>query len=148
MSEYFGQGIPWVKSGDLPDGPITKTDEQITQLGLDNSAAKQMPPGTICMALCGATIGKLGTMTFVAATNQATANLVPTEHALAERDCRDDEPASVLLERIRIRRRQPARPQPSAIKWPASAGVNPESRPAGGPAWHAQTRLNPSCRDR
>lgn len=77
--EYFGQGIPWVKSGDLPDGPIIKTDEQITQLGLDNSTAKLMPPGTICMALYGATIGKLGTMTFEAATNQATANLVPDE---------------------------------------------------------------------
>ncbi|MEI8213090.1 MAG: restriction endonuclease subunit S, partial [Planctomycetota bacterium] len=77
--EYFGQGIPWVKSGDLPDGPITKTDEEITQLGLDNSAAKLMPPGTVCMALYGATIGKLGTMTFEAATNQATANLVPDE---------------------------------------------------------------------
>ena len=78
-SEYFGQGVPWVKSGDLPDGPITKSDEQITQLGLDSSAAKLMPPGTICMALYGATIGKLGTMTFEAATNQATANLVPDE---------------------------------------------------------------------
>ncbi len=77
--EYFGQGIPWVKSGDLPDGPITKTDEQITPLGLENSAAKLMPTGTICMALYGATIGKLGTMTFEAATNQATANLVPDE---------------------------------------------------------------------
>lgn len=80
--EYFGQGIPWVKSGDLPDGPITKTDEQITQLGLDNSAAKLMPPGTICMALYGATIGKLGTMTFEAATNQATANLIPDERVV------------------------------------------------------------------
>jgi type I restriction enzyme S subunit len=81
-SEYFGQGIRWVKSGDLPDGPITKTDEQITQLGLENSAAKLMPTGTICMALYGATIGKLGTMTFEAATNQATANLVPDERLI------------------------------------------------------------------
>jgi type I restriction enzyme S subunit len=80
--EYFGNGIPWVKSGDLPDGPITRTEEQITPLGLNNSAAKVMPPGTICMALYGATIGKLGTMTFEAATNQATANLIPDKRVV------------------------------------------------------------------
>jgi type I restriction enzyme S subunit len=75
--EFFGKGIPWVKSGDLPDGPIIKTEEQITQLGLQNSSAKLMPTGTISMALYGATIGKLGVMTYPAATNQACANVVP-----------------------------------------------------------------------
>jgi type I restriction enzyme S subunit len=75
--EYFGKGIPWVKSGDLPDGPILKTQEEITKDGLENSAAKLMPAGTISMALYGATIGKLGLMTFPAATNQACANVVP-----------------------------------------------------------------------
>src|SRR6478609_5919591 len=53
-SEYFGNGIPWVKSGDLPDGPILATDEQITKMGLDNCSAKVMPAGTISMALYGA----------------------------------------------------------------------------------------------
>jgi len=76
-SEHFGKGIPWVKSGDLPDGPITKTEEQITDLGLNNSSAKVLPPGTISLALYGATIGKLGVMTFPAATNQACANVEP-----------------------------------------------------------------------
>jgi hypothetical protein len=33
---------------------------------LENSSAKLMPPGTISMALYGATIGKLGVMTFPA----------------------------------------------------------------------------------
>ncbi|HAO79405.1 MAG TPA: hypothetical protein DCQ92_10605 [Verrucomicrobia subdivision 3 bacterium] len=75
--EFFGKGVPWVKSGDLPDGPILKTQEEITKLGLENSAAKLMPAGTISMALYGATIGKLGLMTFPAATNQACANVIP-----------------------------------------------------------------------
>jgi type I restriction enzyme S subunit len=66
-----------VKSGDLPDGPILKTEEEITELGLQNSSAKLMPAGTISMALYGATIGKLGLMTFPAATNQACANVIP-----------------------------------------------------------------------
>ena len=57
-SAYFGKGIPWVKSGDLPDGAITRTEEEITELGLNNSSAKVLPVGTICLALYGATIGK------------------------------------------------------------------------------------------
>ncbi len=75
--EYFGKGIPWVKSGDLPDGPILSTQEQITEIGLMNSSAKLLPKGTISLALYGATIGKLGVLTFQAATNQACANVVP-----------------------------------------------------------------------
>jgi type I restriction enzyme S subunit len=76
-ADYFGSGVPWVKSGDLPDGPILRTAEEITDLGLRNSSAKLMPVGTISMALYGATIGKLGVLTFPAATNQACANVVP-----------------------------------------------------------------------
>ncbi len=76
-AEYFGQGIPWIKSGDLPDGLIQGTEEQISELGLKNSSAKLMPSGTISIALYGATIGKLGVLTFPAATNQACANVNP-----------------------------------------------------------------------
>lgn len=75
--KFFGRGVSWVKSGDLKDGPIQRTDEEITKFGLDNSSAKLMPAGTISMALYGATIGKLGLMTFPAATNQACANVIP-----------------------------------------------------------------------
>ena len=80
--DYFGQGTPWVKSGDLPDGLIIRTEEQITDLGLKNSSAKLMPAGTISMALYGATIGKLGLLTFRAATNQACANVVPNKEVI------------------------------------------------------------------
>jgi len=75
--DYFGAGVPWVKSGDLPDGPLTRTEEQITEEGLANSSAKLLPKGTISIALYGATIGKLGILTFAAATNQACANVIP-----------------------------------------------------------------------
>lgn len=76
-TEFFGVGVPWVKSGDLKDGPIVKADESITKKGLENSNAKLMPKGTISLALYGATIGRVGLMTFPAATNQACANVVP-----------------------------------------------------------------------
>lgn len=81
-SEYFGDGVHWVKSGDLPDGEILTTSESITEVGLSNSSAKLMPEGTICLALYGATIGKLGIMTFPAATNQACANLIPDDRVV------------------------------------------------------------------
>ena len=81
-ADYFGQGIPWVKSGDLTDGLITRTEEQITVLGLKNSSAKLMPRGTISIALYGATIGKLGLLGFPAATNQACANVVPNKELI------------------------------------------------------------------
>jgi type I restriction enzyme S subunit len=80
--EFFGKGVPWVKSGDLPDGLILRTEEEITELGLQNSSAKLMPAGTISMALYGATIGKLGVMTFPAATNQACANIIPDKRSV------------------------------------------------------------------
>ena len=78
--EYFGKGTPWIKSGDLPDGPVVKTDEEITKIGLQNSTDKLYPIGTVSMALYGATIGKLGILTFPAATNQACANVIPNNN--------------------------------------------------------------------
>jgi len=72
--EYFNGNIPWIKSGDLPDGHITSTEEKITKEGLDSCSAKILPKGTISIALYGATIGKLGILDFESSTNQACAN--------------------------------------------------------------------------
>jgi restriction endonuclease S subunit len=83
--QYFGGSIPWVKSGDLPDGPVVTTEETISEEGLVNSAAKILPPGTISMAMYGATIGKLGILTEQAATNQACANVVPNPEIIETR---------------------------------------------------------------
>ncbi len=82
--EYFGGPIPWVKSGDLPDGPIVHVSESLTSAGVANSAAKLLPAGTIAIALYGATIGRLGILTFPAATNQACACL-DVSHGLIDR---------------------------------------------------------------
>ena len=83
--EFFGKGIYWIKSGDLTDGLITQVEEQITQEGLENSSAKLLPVDTISIALYGATIGKLGILTFPAATNQACANVVPNKNLVTVR---------------------------------------------------------------
>lgn len=76
VTEYFGGKIPWVKSGDLNDGYVETTEETISAAGLANSAAKVLPPGTLSVALYGATIGRLGLLSMTAATNQACANCV------------------------------------------------------------------------
>jgi type I restriction enzyme S subunit len=59
-AEYFTGDIPWVKSGELPDGILTDVEECITKEAVANSSAKLFPAGTLLIALYGATVGKLG----------------------------------------------------------------------------------------
>ena len=68
---YYGGNIPWLKTGDLNDGLITNIPEKITEDAVANSSAKINPTGSILIAMYGATIGKLGILTFPATTNQA-----------------------------------------------------------------------------
>ena len=68
---YYGGTIPWLKTGDLNDGLITEIPEFITEEAVANSSAKLNPAGSVLIAMYGATIGKLGILTFPATTNQA-----------------------------------------------------------------------------
>ena len=68
---YYGGNIPWLKTGDLTDGLITDIPESITEEAVLNSSAKINPTGSVLIAMYGATIGKLGILTFPATTNQA-----------------------------------------------------------------------------
>jgi len=77
IEAYFKGTIPWVKSGELPDGPIIDIEEYITREAIENSSAKLFPQGTLLVALYGATVGKLGILTRQAATNQAVCAIFP-----------------------------------------------------------------------
>lgn len=77
MIDYYNGDIPWVKSGELKDGLITKCDEFITEAGLKNSSAKLFPKGTLLVAMYGANIGKTGVLDFDATTNQAVCAIFP-----------------------------------------------------------------------
>ena len=68
---YYGGNIPWLKTGDLNDGLISNIPESITEEAVANSSAKINPAGSVLIAMYGATIGKLGILTFPATTNQA-----------------------------------------------------------------------------
>src|SRR5262249_48246156 len=76
---YYGGTIAWVKSGELGDSAVMQTEEKITEQGLANSSAKVFPKGTLCIALYGATVGKLGILAINAATNQAVCGIFPSK---------------------------------------------------------------------
>lgn len=78
-SDYYGGQIRWVKSGELNDDLIRFTEENITELGLNESSAKIFASGTLLMAMYGATAGKVGILDFDAATNQAVCGIFPSE---------------------------------------------------------------------
>lgn len=69
--EYYKGNIPWLKTGDLNDGYIIDIPEKISQTALDETSVKLNPSGSVLIAMYGATIGKLGILTYPATTNQA-----------------------------------------------------------------------------
>ena len=69
--EYYGGTIPWLKTGDLNDGYIYDIPEYITEKALAETSVKLNPVGSILIAMYGATIGRVGMLTFPATTNQA-----------------------------------------------------------------------------
>lgn len=69
---YYDGDIPWVITGDLNDGELHETSKHITKTALSNySSLKLYPPGTLLIAMYGASIGKLAILQTSAATNQA-----------------------------------------------------------------------------
>ena len=69
--EYYDGNIPWLKTGDLTDSYITDIPEGISQLALEKTSVRLNESGSVLMAMYGATIGKLGILTYPATTNQA-----------------------------------------------------------------------------
>lgn len=70
-SDFYGIGYPWLNTGDLTDDYIYTIPKQITELALKETSVKLNPKGSVLIAMYGATIGKLGILTFPATTNQA-----------------------------------------------------------------------------
>ena len=77
--QFYGGKIPWVKSGELGDSVVYETSETITEEAIESSNAKVFPKGTLCIALYGATVGKLGILGIDAATNQAVCAIFPPD---------------------------------------------------------------------
>ena len=70
-SYYSSATIPWLLTGDLTDSYITNIPNKISELALKETSVKVNPTDSILIAMYGATVGKLGILTFPATTNQA-----------------------------------------------------------------------------
>ena len=68
---YSNATIPWLLTGDLNDSYITEIPNKISEIALEKTSVKLNPKDSILIAMYGATIGKVGILTFSATTNQA-----------------------------------------------------------------------------
>ena len=79
--EYWENGtIPWVKTTELQNNILCRTEEYITEKGLNESSAKIVPADTILIAMYGQgkTRGMTAYLQNEAATNQACACIYPS----------------------------------------------------------------------
>lgn len=80
---YYEGEIPWVKTGEVAGGMITKTEEHISAQALAETNCKKFPIGTILVAMYGQgqTRGRcaiLGISSTVVIPNSSCANILPT----------------------------------------------------------------------
>ena len=85
QKEFFSGSIPWLKTKELADAEILDTEEHISERALAESSCKLLPPGTVVMAMYGATVGRLGVMGREMTTNQACCAMVADPKLLDNR---------------------------------------------------------------
>lgn len=76
--EYWNEGIPWIGIRDAVDNhgrQIHNTYQHISQLGLENSSARLLPPRTVCLSRT-ASVGYVVVMGATMATSQDFVNWV------------------------------------------------------------------------
>ena len=85
QQEYYEGDVNWVTTSELRDNEISDTQKKITREALQKfSALKLYPPGTLLIALYGATIGRIGLLTVEATTNQACCALVEPRNMITK----------------------------------------------------------------
>ena len=74
---WEGGSIPWVKTGEVNNNLLFKTNEHITELALAETSVHLLPKNTVVMALYGSgTAGRLAILQEKATTNQACTAMV------------------------------------------------------------------------
>jgi Restriction endonuclease S subunits len=80
-SQYWEGGtVPWLTSGEVRQSIVTRTENFITEKGLDESSAKWIPAKSTLVALYGATAGQVSFNSFSLTTNQAVCALIPKKN--------------------------------------------------------------------
>ena len=70
--DYYGPGTPWVTTGELRENTILATVDTVTSKALATFPTLRVyEPGTLLIAMYGATRGRLGVLGVAACTNQA-----------------------------------------------------------------------------
>ena len=83
-NEFWENGtISWVKSGEVHNNITLRTEEYISQAGLDGSSTKLLPRDTVLMAMYGVTAGEVGYLGIEATTNQAICGMICNSKAEA-----------------------------------------------------------------
>lgn len=77
VTAFWDGDIPWITTAEIDGGQVTEASKYITAAGLQNSAAKWLPAGTLLIALYGQgkTRGKCAVLRIAATTNQACAGI-------------------------------------------------------------------------
>ena len=74
-SDFYGGNIPWLNTKEINFNRIYSTERTITELGLNNSAAKWIDANSVIIAMYGATAGKVAISKIPLTTNQACCNI-------------------------------------------------------------------------
>jgi type I restriction enzyme S subunit len=84
VESYWGGDIPWVSSGEVDWNRIRSTRESITQAGLNNSATKVLPRGTVLLGMIGQgkTRGQAAILDIEGCSNQNAAGIQVGEKGL------------------------------------------------------------------
>jgi type I restriction enzyme S subunit len=81
---YEGGSIPWLRSGEVCQKEITRTEMFITEKGLKESSAKYYPENTVVVAMYGATAAQVGILRIKSTSNQAVCGILPHKDFLPE----------------------------------------------------------------
>jgi type I restriction enzyme S subunit len=77
--DYYSGAVPWIKTGELVDDVITASEESVTDIALQETSLRLLPPGTLLIAMYGQgqTRGRTGVLSIPATTNQACLAILP-----------------------------------------------------------------------
>lgn len=80
---YYDGDIPWLNTGDLTDSYVNIIGKTVTDIAMTEcSALKLFDKNSVVIAMYGATIGKLGIITFPTTTNQACCVMSYIQHGI------------------------------------------------------------------